>query len=124
MKEEAKDFESAFQERLREMKEKEKEEDEFDGMMIGGGEIIEPDDSINCKMKNIYLVCSMNNYEKERRNIRNERKINPNYILVNEKFILDSYYFMTGLEVDNLINIEYSEYSPEYCYKLGNEFFK
>ncbi len=46
MKEEAKDFESAFQERLREMKEKEKEEDEFDGMMIGGGEIIEPDDEI------------------------------------------------------------------------------
>ena len=28
------------------MKEKEKEEDEFDGMMIGGGEIIEPDDEI------------------------------------------------------------------------------
>ena len=46
MKEEEKDFESAFQERLREMKEKEKEEDEFDGMMIGGGEIIEPDDEI------------------------------------------------------------------------------
>ena len=95
-----------------------------DIIKVCGGEIIETDDSINCKMKNIYLVCSMNNYEKERRNIRNERKINPNYILVNEKFILDSYYFMTGLEVDNLINIEYSEYSPEYCYKLGNEFFK
>ena len=46
MKEEAKDFESAFQERLREMKEKEKEEDEFDGTKIGGGEIIEPDDEI------------------------------------------------------------------------------
>ncbi len=46
MKEKAKDFESAFQERLREMKEKEKEEDEFDGMMIGGDEIIELDDEI------------------------------------------------------------------------------
>ena len=80
-----------------------------DIIKVCGGEIIEPDDSINCKMKNIYLVCSMNNYEKERRNIRNERKINPNYILVNEKFILDSYYFMTDLG-DSYKDKEYTDF--------------
>ena len=48
MKQETTDFEKAFEERLRELKLKELEEkkDEDDGMMIGGGEIIEPSDEI------------------------------------------------------------------------------
>ena len=49
MKQETNDFEKAFEERLRELKMKELEEmqkGEDDGMMIGGGEIIEPSDEI------------------------------------------------------------------------------
>ena len=89
-------------------------------IQICGGEIVEPDDSISYKMSNIYLVCSMNIYEKERNTILNEVQNNKKFIIVNEKFILNCYYFMTDLELD----CHDEEYDPEYCYNYCNLFFK
>ena len=92
-----------------------------DIIKVCGGEIIEPDDdSINFKMKKIFLVCSMSKYENERNNIINEVSNNNNYILINEKFILDCYYFMTDLGND----CSNDEYNPESCLKFTNLFFK
>ena len=87
-------------------------------IQICGGKIVEPDESISYKMSRIYLVCSMNIYEKEINSI--EYNNNEKYILVNEKFILNSYYFMTDLEFD----CHDDEYKPEYCYNYCNNFFK
>ena len=78
---------------------------------ICGGEIIEPDESIEFAMKKKFLVCSFDVYEKERKIILEEKK--DNYLLVNEKFILDCYYFMTDLEDE----YENKEYDPESCYQ-------
>ena len=97
-----------------------KKDDLIKIIQICGGEIIEPDDSIEFKMKKIYLVCSYGIYEKERNSIRYEVKNNPNYILVNEKFVLDSYYFMSDLGNENLDD----DYDPERFYKIGKIIFK
>ena len=88
-------------------------------IQICGGKIVEPDESISYKMSSIYLVCSMNIFEKEMDTILNEGKNNKKYIIVNEKFILNSYYFMTDLEYDFKDN----EYDPEYCYNYCKLFF-
>ena len=86
---------------------------------ICGGEIIEPDESIEFKIKKkIFLVCSFEIYEKERNNILNEVNENSNYLLVNEKFVLDCYYFMTDL-ADEYQN---KEYNPEICYQESKAF--
>ena len=86
---------------------------------ICGGEIIEPDESIEFKIKKkIFLVCSFEIYEKERNNILNEVNENSNYLLVNEKFVLDCYYFMTDL-ADEYQN---EEYNPEICYQESKAF--
>jgi len=77
---------------------------------VCGGEIInEPDESINIMMKKIFLVCSMENYDKFRNEIKEQLKKYSNFVLINEKFILDSYYFMTDLEN----SFKDTEYSPE-----------
>jgi len=86
-----------------------------DIIKVCGGEIIlAPDDSIDYAMKTIFLVCSMDKYVKERNGIQEELNRNKKYILINEKFILDSYYFMTDLGDSYKDN----EYNPEYCYCL------
>ena len=87
---------------------------------ICGGEIVEPDESISYKMTSVYLVCSMNIYEKEKDNISNEKAKNTKYRIVNEKFILNSYYYMTNLEDD----YHDGEYDPDYCLNLCNNTFK
>ena len=80
---------------------------------ICGGEIIEPDESIEFKIKKkIFLVCSFEIYEKERNNILNEVNENSNYLLVNEKFVLDCYYFMTDLE-DSYTDKEYTYFGDD-----------
>ena len=84
---------------------------------ICGGEIIEPDESIEFVMKKkIFLVCSFDVYEKQRNFILEEAK--DKYLLVNDKFILDSFYFITDLgdEYNN------SEYNPEICYQKAKTF--
>ena len=87
---------------------------------ICGGEIVEPDESISYKMTSVYLVCSMNIYDKEKDNISNEKAKNTKYRIVNEKFILNSYYYMTNLEDD----YHDGEYDPDYCLNLCNNTFK
>ena len=48
----------------------------------------------------------------------NEVNENSNYLLVNEKFVLDCYYFMTDL-ADEYQN---EEYNPEICYQESKAF--
>ena len=65
---------------------------------VCGGEIIENDDDcIDFKIKTVFLVCSMEYYVKEEKAIKEELNNNKKYILINEKYILDSYYFMSDL---------------------------
>ena len=84
-----------------------------DIIVVCGGEIInEPDESISIMMKKIFLVCSMEYFDKNNWEIEEELKKHSNFILVNEKFVLDSYYFMTDLENGYMD----SEYCPKLCY--------
>ena len=78
-------------------------------IQICGGNIVEPDESISYKMSSIYFVCSMKIYEKEKKTIENERK--NGRVIVNEKYILNCYYFMTDLELDCYSK----EYDPRFC---------
>ena len=87
---------------------------------ICGGKVIEPNESIKYKMKKIFLVTSLDFYEKERKNIINEINNNNNYILVSEKYVLDCYYLMTDLDADYLSD----EYNPESRLKKMNTYFK
>ena len=65
---------------------------------VCGGEIIEnADDCIDFMMKTVFLVCSMEYYINEKNTIQEELNKNKKYILINEKYILDSYYFMSDL---------------------------
>ena len=86
-----------------------------DIIKVCGGEIIyKPDDSIDFLIKTIFLVFSMENYVNERNSIQEELNKNKKYILINEKYILDSYYFMTDLGNCYKDN----EYNPEKCFCL------
>ena len=84
-----------------------------------GGEIVEPDESLNSKMKKIFMVCSFNIYENEKNKIQDEAKDN-NCILVNEKFVLDCFYFMTFIETE----FHDGEYEPKFCDDFKGLFFK
>ena len=82
---------------------------------VCGGEIIEnPDDCIDFMIKNIFLVCSMQYYINERNSIQEELNNYKNYIIINERYILDSYYFMTDLGNRYKDN----EYNPEKIFSL------
>ena len=86
-----------------------------DIIKVCGGEIIyNQDDSIDFMMKTIFLVCSMEYYAHERNSILEELNKNKKFILINEKFILDSYYFMTDMGNRYKDN----EYNPEKCFSL------
>ena len=100
--------------------EKNKLYDLIDIINVCGGEIIEPDESIDFAIKKIFVVCSFNVYEKERNIILNESKKNSNFILVSEKFVLDCFYFMCDLSDES----ENYEYNPEIYYKNMKLFFK
>ena len=84
-----------------------------------GGEIVEPDESLSSKMKKIIMVCSFNIYENEKIKIQKEAKDN-NCVVVNEKFVLDCFYFMTFIEADYLDG----EYEPKFCDEYKGLFFK
>ena len=49
------------------------------------------------KGEKIYLVVSKRFYESKKEGIKTDLQKNSNYFLINEKFILDTYYFMTDL---------------------------
>ena len=84
-----------------------------------GGEIIEPDECLISKMKKIFMVCSFDIYENDKDIIQNEAQSND-CVLVNEKFVLDCFYFMTFIEIDYLDG----EYEPHYCNEFKELFFK
>ena len=77
-----------------------------DMIKVCGGMIYDKNyNYINNKEK-IYLVISKRFYESKKEKIKVDLQQNKNYILINEKFILDTYYFMT--DIRNHIN------DPEY----------
>ena len=59
----------------------------------------------------IYLVASKRIYEFKKEEIKEELKKNKKYLLINERFILDTYYFMT--DIRNNIN------DPEYIFDIN-----
>ena len=85
-----------------------------DIIKICGGDVYEDnnDDCITYKTKKIFLVASKRQYELMKSKILSDCKKHSNYILINEKFILDSYYFMTDLGESYRDN-EYSFYDIE-----------
>jgi hypothetical protein len=78
-----------------------------DMVRICGGMIYEKEYRKNDKK--IYLVTSKRLYEFKSRNdeIQKDLSTNPFYVLINERFILDTYYFMTNLK-DNINDPEYT----------------
>ena len=64
------------------------EPDDTKDVMVGGGEIIEPDESITYMMKKIYLVCSSESYDNNRDNIKNEVIKNKNFVFFQSYFLL------------------------------------
>ena len=72
---------------------------------ICGGIILEKDLKEN--NEKIYLVVCKRLYEYIKEKIKNDLQKYPYYVLINERFILDTYYFMTNLE-DNVNDSEYT----------------
>ena len=68
---------------------------------VCGGEIYYPpigdEESIIDLTKKIFLVVSKREYSLREKEIYSEIDKHKNFVLINEKFILDSYYFMTDL---------------------------
>lgn len=87
-----------------------------DIIRVCGGDIYYPgkgyDEFVESKTKRIFLVASKRQYELMKNKIKIECDNHPNYILINERFILDSYYFMTDLGESYRDN-EYSFYDGE-----------
>ena len=66
------------------------------------------------KDKKVYLVISINTGLKNKKEVIKKYLIeNPFLILINERFILDTYYFMTNLK-DNINDPEYIINKSEY----------
>ena len=72
---------------------------------ICGGIIYENNYRINDEK--IYLIASKRLYEFKKDEIKKDLANNPYYVLINEKFILDTYYFMTNLK-DSINDSEYT----------------
>ena len=79
-----------------------------------GGQVLEDDINIKFDQNDkLFFICRNDEYPKLKDKIQKELRIYQNSKLVNDKFILDSFYFMTNLENE----LDSSEYSP----KVGNE---
>ena len=77
-----------------------------DMIKVCGGMIYDKNYNYMNSKEKIYLVISKRFYESKKEKIKVDLQQNKNYILINEKFILDTYYFMT--DIRNHIN------DPEY----------
>ena len=84
-----------------------------DIIIVCGGDIYEPsignEESILDLTKKIFLVVPKREYHYFKDEIKLELKKHPNFIMIDEKFILDSYYFMTDLE-DRYKDKEYTDF--------------
>lgn len=74
-----------------------------------GGIIFEKEKDKKDYEEKIYLVASKMLYELKKDEINKELEENSFYILINEKYILDTYYFMTNL-IDEINDPEYTSY--------------
>ena len=72
-----------------------------------GGQIINKDNDINYDNEKVFFVCKNDDYPSQKDKIKKECLIYINAKIVNEKYILDSFYFMTNLE-NELNDMEYS----------------
>ena len=75
-----------------------------DIVKVCGGIILEKDYKIS--NEKVYLVASKNIFDFNKEKIKADLKINPFFILINERFILDTYYFMTNI-TENINDPEY-----------------
>ena len=79
-----------------------------------GGIIIEDNKNKNeYKELKLFYVCSFEDYNKYKEDIKKEKNWIDNAKVVSEKYILNSFYFMTNLE-DELDN-------PQYCFDFKEE---
>ena len=79
-----------------------------------GGIIIEDNKNKNeYKELKLFYVCSFEDYNKYKEDIKKEKIWIDNAKVVSEKYILNSFYFMTNLE-DELDN-------PQYCFDFKEE---
>ena len=78
---------------------------------ICGGQIYEKE-NYKKKYEKLFFVCSKEDYSSLKDKIKKELIIYENSKLINDKYILDSYYFLTNLEeeIDN----------PEYSFDISN----
>ena len=84
-----------------------------DIIKVCGGDIYESNsDSIASMTRKVFLVASKRIYEQLRDKIMIDLKQHQNYILINERFILDSYYFMTDLG-ESYTDNEYTLYGGD-----------
>lgn len=87
-----------------------------DIISICGGDIYYPpighEETVLDLTKKIFLVVSKREYALRKNEIIQEIKIHSNFIMINEKFILDSYYFMTDLG-DSYKDKEYVDFDEE-----------
>ena len=77
-----------------------------------GGQIIESYENNSLVNEKILIVCRKDDYSKLKDKIKKELSIFKNSIVVSDKYILDSFYFMTNLE--NELN------DPEYSFQDNN----
>ena len=81
-----------------------------------GGEIYNPKEKNKFKDMKFLFVCSSDEYNKYKEDIKKAKKllVNENAKVVNDKYILNCFYFMNNLENELSIN-------PNYCLDLNEE---
>ena len=77
-----------------------------DMIKVCGGIIYDKNYNFVNKEEKIYLVCGKRIYEYKKNEIALDLKKNTNYQLINERFIIDTYYFMTDIR-DHINDEEY-----------------
>ena len=75
-----------------------------DMVKVCGGIIFDKNKRI--RNEKVYLIASKNIYEFNKEQIKEDLSMHPYYVLLNERFILDSFYLMTSLK-ENINDSEY-----------------
>ena len=63
-------------------------------------------DNNKINSETVYVIASQQQYVFNKEKINNYLKMNPNFVLINEKFILDTYFYMTNIK-ENINDPEY-----------------
>ena len=78
-------------------------------IIVCGGNIYKNENN-DTNIGKIFLVCSRDDYNDDsfkKASVKRYLKFNRNFVAITEKYVLDSYYFMTNLE-DNCKDLEYA----------------